>query len=393
MAVVKFVAGMRRSVRGPLSVCVLLAAAAAALVFPTVANAGRTARYAAVRRGLQRLVATPGGPVGSIATFYRDGHTTVVSAGRADAARHGAPGLADQMRIASVAKAFNGAVALHLVQAGLLGLNDTIGELLPATMPAAWSTVTVREMLNHTGGLPDYTMSDGSRKHVMRHPHRYVSPTQIIDWVRNDGTVFPPGSRYAYSNTDNIVIGLIAEHVTGESYGHLLSTIVFRPAGLTETTFPTVRLSLPAPYIHGYHVEPSRPPVDVTTLLSPSGAWASGAIVSTPADMGAFIRAEMAGRFFGRAQRRQQLRFVRGSSDPPGPGENSAGLAIFRYKTRCGTVYGHTGSFPGYAQWAAATADGRRSVTTSLNIAPPTGALLAQLHAVQTSAVCALLGN
>ena len=68
-------------------------------------------------------------------------------------------------------------------------------------------------------------------------------------------------------------------------------------------------------------------------------------------------------------------------------------LAIFRYATPCGTVYGHTGNFPGYVQWAAATADGRRSVTTSLNIAAPTGSLLRQLRAVQASAVCALLGK
>ena len=62
-----------------------------------------------------------------------------------------------------------------------------------------------------------------------------------------------------------------------------------------------------------------------------------------------------------------------------------------RYQSRCGTVYGHTGNFPGYVQWAAATADGTRSVTTTLNIPAPTGALLRQLRSVQASAVCALL--
>ncbi len=150
---------------------------------------------------------------------------------------------------------------------------------------------------------------------------------------------------------------------------------------------------MPKPFIHGYDVEPGKPPQDVTTFLSPSGAWASGAIVSTPGDLGAFIRADLAGRFFGGAQRRQQLRFVVGSSSPAGPGTNSAGLAIFRYQTRCGTVYGHTGNFPGYVQWAAATANGRRSVTTSLNIAAPTGGLLKQLRSLQAAAVCALLGR
>ncbi len=215
------------------------------------------------------------------------------------------------MRIASIAKAFSGAVALHLVQEGLLGLNDTIGERLPGMMPPAWSAVTVREMLNHTSGLPDYTQSAAFRKQAMTNPRGYVSPTGIIDWVRKDGLMFTPGSRYEYSNTDNIVVGLIAQQVAGESYGHLLSTLVFRPAKLTQTTFPTRRVSLPAPFIHGYAVQPGKPPQDVTTFLSPSGAWASGAIVSTPADLGAFIRADLGGRFFGQAQ---QARSSYGSS-------------------------------------------------------------------------------
>ena len=354
--------------------------------------AGRTTD-ASVMRGLQRLVSAPGGPIGAIATLYRNGRTTVLRAGRADVTRPGAPRLGDHMRIASIAKAFNGAVALHLVAQGRLSLDDTIGQRLPAMMPPAWSAVTVREMLNHTSGLPDYTQSDGFREQATNDPRGYVSPMRIIDWVRGDRLNFTPGSRYEYSNTDNIVVGLIAQRVSGQSYGQLLSRIIFQPAGLTQTTFPTLRISLPAPFLHGYQVRPGKPPQDVTTFLSPSGAWASGAIVSTPADLGAFIRADLGGRFFGKTQRRQQMQFVRGSSSPAGPGTNSAGLAIFRYQTRCGTVYGHTGNFPGYVQWAAATADGRRSVTTSLNIAAPTGALLAQLRSVQASAVCALLGR
>jgi D-alanyl-D-alanine carboxypeptidase len=361
------------------------------LAFSAAGAVARTT-MAVLQRDLGRLVAARGGPVGAIATLYRNGRITVIRAGRADARRPGAPRLGDHMRIASVAKAFNGAVILHLVQKGLLGLDDTIGQRLPG-MPLAWSRVTIREMLGHTGGLPDYTHSDGARKHVMTNPRGYVSPRQLIDYVRNERLRFPPGTRYEYSNTDNVVLGLIAERVTGQSYGRLLSTIVFSRAGLTQTSFPTRQITLPAPFIHGYQVEPGEAPQDVTTFLSPSGAWASGGIVSTPRDLGAFIRAELTGRFFGLAQRRQQFRFRVGSSDPPGPGTNSAGLSLFRYRTRCGPLYGHTGSFPGYAQWVAATADGRRSVTTSLNIAPPTGAPLGRLRAFQASMVCALLGK
>jgi D-alanyl-D-alanine carboxypeptidase len=248
-------------------------------------------------------------------------------------------------------------------------------------------------MLGHTGGLPDYTRSDGAREHLGKRPRSFVSPLKLIGWVRNERLRFPPGTRYEYSNTDNVVLGLIAERVTGQSYGRLLSTFVFSRARMSQTSFPTGQIALPAPFIHGYDVDPGTAPVDVTTLLNPSGAWASGAVVSTPSDLGAFIRAELAGRFFGPAQRRQQFRFRAGSSDPPGPGTNSAGLALFRYRTPCGSVYGHTGSFPGYTQWVAATSDGRRSVTASLNISPPTGALLGRLRSFQASMVCALLGK
>jgi D-alanyl-D-alanine carboxypeptidase len=385
---------MTRTGRASLFACLVVTAAGTLLLSTTAgaAHRGGTTR-AVVQRLLDRLVATPGGPVGAIVTLYNNGKTTVLSAGRADATRPGAPRPGDHMRLASVTKAFTGAIALRLVQQGRLGLDDTIGKLLPRAMPRDWSKVTMREMLGHTSGLPDYTRSAGFVKQVTENPHGYVSPMQVVGWVRNKDLEFTPGSSYEYSNTDNIVVGLIEQRLTGRSFGQLLSTFILRPAGLTQTTFPTRRISLPTPFIHGYTVKPGQPPQDDTTFLSPSGAWASGAIVSTPTDLGAFIRADLAGRFFGSAQRRQQLRFVAGSSSPPGPATNSAGLAIFRYQTPCGTVYGHTGNFPGYVQWAAATANGRRSVTTSLNIAAPTGALLTQLRSLQAAAVCTLLGR
>lgn len=362
----------------------------ASLAFAVPATAAPTA--ADVKRGLERLVAAPGGPPGAIATMYRDGKTTVLRAGRANVKRPGAPKPTDHMRIASVAKAFSGAVALNLVQAGRLGLDDTIAQRLSG-MPAAWGPVTVRQMLTHTSGLPDYTQSKGFANQASKDPRGFVSPSKIISWVRAQPLEFAPGAKYEYSNTDNIVIGLIAEAVTGKPYGENLKEVVFGPANLRQTSFPT-RPPLPKPFIHGYVTEVGEPPADVSTLLSPSGAWASGAIVSTPRDLNTFIRSYLGLKFFSAAQQQEQMQFVPGGeSSPPGPGQNSAGLALFRYKTKCGTVYGHTGNFPGYVQWAAASADGTRAVTTSLNIPAPTGKLLAQLRRVQQTAVCALLAK
>ena len=149
------------------------------------------------------------------------------------------------------------------------------------------------------------------------------------------------------------------------------------------------------PFIHGYlAATETEGAQDVSEFLNPSGAWASGAIVSTPQNLNGFIRDDLGLRFFPRAQQREQMDWwVGGESSPPGPGKNSAGLALFRYQTKCGTVYGHTGNFPGYTQFAAATADGSRAVTMTMNIPAPSGQLLAQLRHVQAAAVCALLGK
>ncbi len=371
------------------------ATAAAALSMPVQGQAGIHSHTTdkTVAALLRQFVKEPGGPVGGIVTLYRHGHTTVLSAGRADVSRAGVPRLSQHMRIASITKAFTAAVALRLVQEHRLKLDQTIGDLLGSQMPSSWSKVTVREMLNHTSDLPDYTKSAGFIEQATKHPHGYVTPQKIIGWVRDDGEKFTPGAKFEYSNTDNIVVGLIAEKVTRKPFGDLLKQFVFKRAGLTQTSFPTRRISLPSPFIHGYQVQAGAAPQDVTTLLSPSGAWASGAIVSTPADLATFIRADLSERFFGAAQRKSQMRFVAGNSSPAGPGQNSSGLGLFRYRTRCGVVYGHTGNFPGYVQWAAATANGKSSVTTSFNIAAPEGRLLSQLRALQGAAVCALLGK
>src|SRR5215212_9770573 len=96
--------------------------------------------------------------------------------------------------------------------------------------------------------------------------------------------------------------------------------------------------------------------------------WATGGMVSTPADLNTFVRAYVKGDLFDLQTRSKQRRvFEGGGSEPPGPGKNSAGLGIFRYETKCGTVWGHTGNTLGYTQFMAANSNGSRSVTVSVN--------------------------
>jgi D-alanyl-D-alanine carboxypeptidase len=309
----------------------------------------------------------------------------------------------DRMRIASVAKAFSGAVALSLVSKGALSLKDTIGKRLkklPEPPPAAWAKITLRQLLNHTSGLPDILEDKDFLDALGNSLTKAPPPEKLLTYLYNNNPPlrFVPGSKYQYSNSDNIAVALMAEAATGKSYKELLRELVYKPLGLRKTSLPRGP-NLRKPFIHGYDNDPSQdPPEDVSELVAAGWSWASGGIVSTPADLNAFIRAYVGGKLFDERTQAKQRRVIEGgSSEPPGPGMNSAGLALFRYQTRCGTVWGHTGNTFGYTQFAAASADGRRSVTVSINAqhTPTTGSLVVfeALRSAEELAVCAALAD
>ncbi|MFD6875858.1 MULTISPECIES: serine hydrolase domain-containing protein [unclassified Streptomyces] len=385
-----------RPSRRLLATALMCAAAAGVLVPPAHAGTDRDPGGrgpAALRKELQELVNTPGGPPGVIAVLKDGDRTEVYRAGVADLESGRRPAPSDHMRIASVAKAFSGAVALQLVDRGRLRLDDTIGKVLPR-QPEPWHAVTLRQLLNHTSGLPDYSASTEFREIVSADPRHRFDSRRLLGFVAGQDLAFPPGSRYQYSNSDNIAVALMAEAVTGRRYEDLLRDLVYEPLGLERTSLPG-GYRLPVPFLHGYVVEPPEEPQDVSEAIGASGAWASGGIVSTPQDLTEFIRAYAGGGLVSDRTRRRQFTFLPGGlSQPPGPGRTDAGLAIYRYTTRCGVVYGHTGNTAGYTQLAAATADGRRSLTftvtaqASLTYKPE---LIERIREVQEDFVCALL--
>jgi D-alanyl-D-alanine carboxypeptidase len=358
---------------------------------------------AALDRALKDLVAMEDGPPGVIAVVQRGKHREVHSFGVRNI-KSGLPiRVDDRMRIASVAKAFSGAVALSLVSKGALSLNDTIGKLLkdlPEPPPAAWAEVTLRQLLNHTSGLPDILEDQDYLDAFLASLTKAPPPEKLLTYLYNNDPPlrFVPGSKYQYSNSDNIAVALMVEAATGKSYEELLRELVYKPLGLRKTTLPRGP-NLKKPFIHGYDNDPSQdPPEDVSKLVAAGWSWASGGIVSTPADLNDFIRGYVGGKLFDERTQAKQRRVVEGgSSEPPGPGKNSAGLGIFRYESRCGTVWGHTGNTFGYTQFAAASGDGRRSVTVSINAqhTPTTGspAVFRALRRAEELAVCAALAD
>jgi D-alanyl-D-alanine carboxypeptidase len=346
----------------------LLAAAILALS-PAAAGAAPKAHKdtgAKLRAALAELMAADDAPPAVSVLIQRGKRTTFLRRGRADLETGAPPTRNQHYRIASMAKAFNGAVALKLVARGKLRLTDTIGDVLgPGILPHA-QDVTLAQALQHTASLPDYIHQQAFIDELIADPAQYMTPLELIGFVQDVEPEFGPGERYGYSDTDNVVVGLMAEAVTGKPYAELLDRHVYRPAGLRRTSLPDT-VAMPEPYLHGYEISPHDPPEDVSEFINPALAWASGGIVSTAADVNRFFRAYVGGRLFSEKVKRAQRRWVIGSSSPPGPGRNRSGLGLFRYRTHCGTVFGHTGSFPGYRLFAAADRTGRRSVVFTVN--------------------------
>ena len=352
---------------------------------------------AALDRALKELVAMEGGPPGAIAIVQRGNHREVHSFGVRNI-KTGLPMCADaRMRLASTSKAFSGAVALSLVSEGVLSLNDTIGERLPG-LPKSWHKVTLRQLLNHTSGLPNFSEDPDYLAALEASPKNAPPPRKLLSYVEDEPLNFGPGTQYEYSNSDNVTVGLMVEAATGESYEQQLKERVFAPLGLEKTALPH-DANLKAPFIHGYDNDPSqRPPEDLSEVLASGWFWAAGGMVSTPLDFSDFVRGYVGGDLFDlKTRARQRNVFEGGSSDPPGPGKNSAGLGIFRYETRCGTVWGHTGNYPGYTQFLAASPNGKRSVTVSVNeqLSPVQGApgVFDALRRAEGKAVCAALAD
>jgi len=394
------------------SVAVLLASGVALAVTPVGDTAEKTnaeatvaaeSPDAALDRALKELVRMEGGPPGVIVVVQRGKHREVHAFGVANRKNRRPMRVDDHMRIASAAKAFSGAVALSLVSKGVLSLDDdTIGERLadlPEPPPPGWSDITLRQLLNHTSGMPDFSDSDDFKKVVgerLRHPD---PPEKLLTYaygLNNGQPLFTPGDAYKYSNSDNIAVALMVEDATRKSYENQLTKQVYRPLGLSRTSLP-VGPELGKPFIHGYDLSES-PPEDVSEILAAGWAWASGGIVSTPADLNTFIRGYVKGQLYTLETRQEQRQVSEGGgSEPPGPGENSAGLGIFRYETECGTVWGHTGNTPGYTQFMAASPNGNRSATVSINaqITPSVGEPEAfeALRRAEDLAVCAALAR
>ncbi len=124
----------------------------------------------------------------------------------------------------SLGKQFTSTAVMLLVQDGKLALTDSITKFFP-NAPASWKAITVRHLLTHTSGIPDYTTD------AMDYRRDYTED-ELAQMAFGLTPEFPPGSRWNYSNTGYVLLGIIIHKVSGQFYGDVLRERVFKPLGM-----------------------------------------------------------------------------------------------------------------------------------------------------------------
>ncbi|MGV9272107.1 serine hydrolase domain-containing protein [Streptomyces griseosporeus] len=358
---------VRKALAGAAALVASVALAAPALAAgPAHHDATRAALRAAVADGVPGVTAT--------VTEGRTGWSATEGVGDL---RRGTPrSTADRYRVGSVSKTFVATVLLQLEAEGRLSLDDTVEKWLPGVVRGHGHDgrrVTVRQLLNHTSGIYDYTRDDGFvrtyflKEGFLQHRYDTLRPQELVAIAMSHEPIFEPGESWTYSNTNYILAGMIVERVTGHSYGDEIHRRVIAPLGLRGTSVPGTRPTLPQPSSRAYGklAKTATGPTYDVTELNPSLAGAAGEMISDSADLNRFYRALLGGRLLPPRQLAEMKDTVDTTGHLPGV---RYGLGLADRELGCGVhVWGHNGGIHGSGTDAVTTEDGRHALAFNFN--------------------------
>ena len=357
-----------------LAAVVILVAAPSLAVFGCAASRADEPELGTL---LDRVVAA--GAPGVLVVVREHGNVRIEASGFADRGRSSRMRGDERFRIGSVTKTFVATLVLRLAEDGALGLDDTVESWLPGLIPRG-QAITVRHLLAHTAGLFDYVEDD----RLVADRERRWTPRELVSLaIAHAPERSPSGRSFAYSSTNYIVLGLIAEKAGSAPLGRQLRERLFEPLGLRSTSFvPGV---IHGRHMHG-HLAPSRqgivtgPPVD--TSDEPAWwTWAAGGIVSTADDLQRFFAALLKGRVLGPPLLREM--------ETLGPaGRLRYGLGIATVPTSCGPAWGHSGNVQGTIVVAWNTRDASRQLVLAVNTYPLSAELDRAVRRLQDAAFC-----
>lgn len=245
------------------------------------------------------------------------------------------------LRVGSVTKTFTATLMLELSRAGLASLDDSLADW-EILIPDA-DMITIRSLLNHTSGLADYQYNPAFAAELSQQPDRVWTAQELIDYALELGPLAAPGEAFAYSNTNYVIAGVIAEAATGESYADALRTWVIDPMGL-EHTYVEGEDQWTETMAEGHLVQGGVGPQEVTSLYHASQVGPAGAVVATVDDLRRFTSTLLASDFLGDAGQAELIDFV----DTMNPGLESYGLGVFTFEAGSGVAVGHNGAVMGF---------------------------------------------
>jgi D-alanyl-D-alanine carboxypeptidase len=332
-------------------------AATVALLAPAVAGASE-ARGRTLQPLLEREVAA-GAP--GVSAYVDDGRRVWQgAAGVADIRTGRRLRPTDRFRAGSNTKTMVSTVVLQLVGEHRLVLTDTVGRRLGPILPYA-DRVTVRNLLNHTSGIPD-NATPPAVEFFKGDPFRQWQPAELVALVADQPQEFAAGTSWAYSNTNYTLLGMMIERITGHTLAQEVERRILRPLGLRDSSMPVHEPTLDGSYSRGYSLDYDDDLNQIPdtlrdiTVHDSSGYYAAGNLVSTEQDLARFFRALLTGRLLSPGLLAEMKTPVQAF---PGIGY---GLGLFVYDTTCGTLIGHGGSMPGYENQFASSPDGRRQI-------------------------------
>lgn len=276
-----------------------------------------------------------------------DGTRVDAAVGTGDLAA-GEPAPVDgEVRVGSNTKPVVAVVVLQLVEEGRVALDEPVETYLPGLLRGDGvdgRAITVRDLLQHTSGLPEYTAAVAADPFAVR--DRWISPRDMLDVALEEPAVFAPGERFAYTNTNYLTLGLLVERVTQRPLHEQVDERVAQPLGLEHTYLPAPgERELRGEHPLGYHAQEAGDLRDITALDT-SWAWAAGALVSTPSEMNTVMQAVLDGTLLSEASTAEMQRTVP-AQDELYP-EAAYGLGWQALPLSCGGVaWGHGGDIPG----------------------------------------------
>ncbi|MGC5362309.1 serine hydrolase domain-containing protein [Streptomyces sp. DT24] len=326
--------------------------------------------YQGLQEALKGVVAA-GSPGAFARVSDRGGRGGTAAVGTGDVSTGKPVDPKGEFRIGSITKNFTAVLTLQLVARHQVDLDAPAVDRLPGGVLPAGSPITVRQLLNHTSGLYDYSndlpgvLVGDTVTGFQQFRYKTYDPAGLVAGAVAHGSQFTPGSRYQYSNTNFVVLGLLVEHVTGKPFARVLNERVLWPLGMDDTRFVVPRKGIGGPHAIGYLTEDDRSkPLFDATEQTASWIWAAGAAISSTADLNTYWRGLTRGALLPKAL----LAEMEATQPVDSTGTSGYGLGLRRFILSCGTqVYGHDGILQGYQTYSYTTKDGARQLTVSAN--------------------------